>query len=97
MPRVKQTNPRRNRRRRIRMLYLEQSHGGFVMGRVPRSPIPLPPDPVPVTILEPKKSTHSNRPSKIQRAVLLRRDRGKRLMQRKYVLLDQSALAPDEG
>ncbi|MND21542.1 hypothetical protein D3C80_119080 [compost metagenome] len=67
------------------------------MGRVPRSPIPPPPDPVPVTNPEPKKSTHSNRPSKGQRAVLLRRYRGKRLMQRKYVLLDLSELAPDEG
>lgn len=97
MPKVKKLNPRRNRRRHLRMLYLEQSHGGFVMGRVPRSPIPPPPNPVPVTTPEPKKSTHSNRPSNVQRAVLLRRYRGKRLMHRKYVILDLIVLGTDES
>lgn len=87
MPRVKM------KRRRY---YLYQMRGNFAMGRVIRRPPPPPPDPEPVPEPTPEKLTRPMEQTKLQRAVIFRRYKGRRVLRRNRWHLDPGELTTAE-
>lgn len=83
--------------KRRRRYYLYQMRGDYAVMRVPRRPPPPQPDPEPVPEPVPEHPTRHLEPAKVQRAVIARRYKGRRVLRKTRWLLDKGKLAIDES